>query len=53
MFGALLWGDLALGMKGLEEGGPLGAEDVGSCEGAITTTDDEGVDAFFDEVVCG
>lgn len=53
MFGELLWGNLALGMEGLEEGGPLGAEDIGSGEGTVTATDDECIDAFFDEVVCG
>lgn len=34
-------------------GGPFCAEDIRSCEGAITTADDEGIDAFLDEVVCG
>lgn len=53
MLGKLLRADFSLGMEGLEVGRPLGAKDVCAREGAVTTTDDEGVDAFLDEVVCG
>ena len=53
MLGELVWCDFSLSMERLQEGWPFGAKDVGTCEGTVTATDDEGVNAFFDEVVCG
>lgn len=51
--GDLLLGKLAGGDKFLEQGGPFGAEHVGTGEGSVTTTDDQGVDAVEDHVFGG
>lgn len=41
----------AVGLELVEQRGPLGAEAVGTGEGAVAATDDEGVDAVGDEVL--
>ena len=52
VFRELVWCNFTLSVEGLEERRPLNPKDVGSRERAVTTTDDEGVDALADEVVC-
>ena len=44
--------DLAIRLQRADVGGPFGAKDIGTRQRAITTADDERIDAFFDEVVC-
>ena len=51
MFLNLLFRDATLFAESQNEGGPFGAEDVRARKGAVTTADDECVDALLDEIV--
>ena len=44
--------DLAIRLQRADVGGPFGTKDISTRQRAITATDDERIDAFFDEVVC-
>lgn len=48
----LLVGDLSIYVKHIDKRGPFKAEDIRAGERAVTSANSEGVDAFFDEVIC-